>query len=258
MVRAFSGGFAAPDEEVFQAGIVGGKYVFAGQARLLEINPPGRAAPRDVSVLMTKAPVVSAGYGGWSRVARPRRGALTEWVGRDALSVTFDFVVDSFATGRGQDVEDTCQLLDEFAGVEQGDPEPPLFELHSTPEPLMPHGYHRAKQNKWFIETLTWDADLTRYNNSGNRIRGMGTLIVTVWNGGTKLTPASQKRGSAEKGGRTKSYTVKKTDRRFSQIAARKEIYGDGRKWKKIAEANGVRDVKIPARLRGKKIKIPV
>lgn len=254
-MASFSGGFAAPDEP--PEGQPGGLYTIDGQAHLHEANPKGRRKPREVALLMTSAPVVSAGYGGWSRVARPRRMALTEWVGRDALSVTFPFVVDSFATGRGLPVEDTCQILDELAGVEEGDPEPPLLELRSQPEPLMPHGYHRASHNRWFIETLAWEQDLVRYNDSGNRIRASGTIVLTVYNGDERLRAAVKKRGSAERGGRRKTYVVKNKDRRFSQIAARKEIYNDGAKWRKIARANDCRDVVIPDRLKGKTIRIP-
>lgn len=233
-----------------------------GTFTLTEIDPPSGKRARQFVGILTRAPVPVAGYGGWSRVARPRRKALTEWVGRDSLSLEISFILDSYDTGQGLYVETKCQILDELAGIEQHDPEPPLLRLESNPAPLMPHGFHRASHVKWFIETLTWEADQVRYNREGNRLRAAGSMTVTQYVDDAKLASlssvqarrnaASRKDGKA--GGKLKTYTVRAGDT-LSKIAARKDVYGDASKWKKIASANSIRD---PKKLKvGKVLKIP-
>jgi hypothetical protein len=233
---------------------------FPGTFSLLEIAPNQRA-PRVFIALMTRAPVVVNGYGGWSRVARPRDSALTEWVGRDTLSVSIDFILDDFASRRGSYVEGKCQVLEELAGVEAGNPEPPLCELHSNPDKLMPHGYARASQNKWFIDSLSWDQDLTRYNGVGNRTRAVGTVVVSVYVADERLHPAAERRKAAKKpvtkgGSRRKNYTVLPGDT-LHKIAARRDTYNDWRKWKIIAKANNIHNDKQLKRHVGKVIRLP-
>lgn len=235
-----------------------------GTFRLTELDPGSGNKARFFAAVLTRAVVVTAGYGGWSRVARPKRGALTEWVGRDALSVEIDFLLDNFGTGtdlvpgtldvdQNAEVEAACQILDELAGVEAGDPEPPLLRLMGKPQGIIPHDASRASQNKWFIETLTWDKELARYNNSGNRTRAGGTMTMTVHSADDRLSERASRNKKA-KGGHRKTYIVKKGDT-LRKIAARKDVYGDASKWKKIATANKIRDPKHL--VVGKKLKIP-
>jgi hypothetical protein len=226
-----------------------------GSFTVTELDPPGGHDARTFTGSMMTAPVVVAGYGGWSRIARPRRMALTEWVGRDALSVAFDFILDDLAEGLGLYVESQCQILEELAGVEEGDPEPPLLRLESSPEPLMPHGQHRASDNRWFIESLVWNQDQVRYNNAGNRVRAQATITLTVFSEDERLSAAATARkNAAKKGGKRKTYTVRAGDT-LQKIAARKDVYGDSKKWKKIATANKIRDPKHLKK--GQVLKIP-
>lgn len=225
-----------------------------GVVILTEIHdPPGRK--RFVfRALMTRAPVVVAGYGGWSRVARPRRKAITEWVGRDSVSVSIGFIVDVFDEQVYDEyVEDQCRDLESMAGVEITDPEPPLIRLESKPAPLMPHGHHRASHVKWFVENITWDAEMTRYSKDGNRVRAGGEMVLTQFVEDERLRPAKQNR--QKNGGNKKgTYTVKDGDT-LSKIAARRDIYGDAKKWKRIAKANNIRD---PKKIKvGDTLKIP-
>lgn len=220
-----------------------------------------RKRPRFFIGLLTRAPVVVSGYGGWSRVARPRKSALTEWVGRDTLSVSIDFIIEDYAMGRGVYTEAKCQILEELAGVESGDPEPPLCELHSDPPSLMPHGYERASQNKWFVESLTWDQDQIRYNKAGNRIRAVGTIVASVYVADERLHPAAEYRKPSSKpvtkgGSKRKFYTVLPGDT-LHKIAARKDTYNNWKKWKLIADANGIRSSKQLKKKVGKVIKLP-
>lgn len=229
-----------------------------GNAILQEADPgPGKKARR-VQVQMTKAPVVVAGYGGWSRVARPRRKALTEWVGRDSVSIQIEFMIDSLDEREHADwVEDKCRLLESFAGVESNDPEPPLLELHSYPDLLMPHGNARASHVKWFLETLAWSADSVIYADGGNRLRAAGTMTVTQYVADDRIGPAKKRKtdGNSE-GGRIKRYKIKKGDT-LQKIAAKKEVYNDRKKWRRIKKANHIRDPKLGPKWVGKTIKIP-
>jgi hypothetical protein len=246
-LEILTGGVQAPDS-----------LADAGTFTLTELSPPNKRQPRSFTASLMSAPIPSSGYGGWSRVAVPKAMAFTEWAGRDVLSITLDFLLDEFTSSMGVYVEGQCRNLERFAGVDEGDPEPPLLELSSDPEPLMPHGEYRASHNKWFVESLDWDKDRIIYNSAGNRVRAGGTLVVSVFNEDKVLSVAGRaSQGSNTtkgKSGRLKTYTVKKGDT-LSKIAAKKNVYGDASKWKKIAVANHIRD---PKKLKvGRALKIP-
>lgn len=215
-----------------------------GTWTLEEIDPPpGRAAYR-VFGWADGPVVVTAGYGGWSRVARPRAGALTEWVGRDALALTIDFRMgsrDRYA--QGMELRERIRDLEHFGGVDIDDPEPPLFTLSSDPPALIPHSSHHASQNKWFMDSLVWTKELFDFNEAGNPIVAGGTMVVAVYTTDEALSPAHTRRKGKTKGGKRKTYRVKKGDT-LQRIAARKDVYKDAKKWKKIATANKIRDPK--------------
>lgn len=246
-LEILTGGVQAPDSLADE-----------GTFTLAELSPPNKRQPRSFTASLYSAPIPSSGYGGWSRVAVPKSMAFTEWAGRDVLSITLDFILDEFTSSMGVYVEGQCRNLERFAGVDEGDPEPPLLELSSDPEPLMPHGEYRASHNRWFVETLDWDKDRIVYNSAGNRVRAGGTIVVSVFNEDKVLSVAgrSSKNANSTKGksGKLKTYTVKKGDT-LSKIAARKDVYHDASKWKKIATANHIRD---PKKLKiGRALKIP-
>ena len=234
-----------------------------GTVRLEEADPPKGQKGMRVVAYLTKAPIPVAGYGGWSRVARPRKKALTEWVGRDSLSIECQILFDTLEDAEGLFTENQIRDLESMAGLDSGDPEPPLLELHSEPPPLMPHGYHRAAHVQWFVDTLTWDADSIVVNKDGNRVRAGGTLTVTQYVEDDRLghlSPAKKARSDKGKGkgkgkgGKRKTYTVKPGDT-LQKIAARKDVYNDAKQWGKIAKANSIRD---PKHLTvGKELKIP-
>lgn len=224
-----------------------------GKVILTEIDPPGGDEAEVFEAHMVGPPIVSAGYGGWSRVARPKRKALTEWVGRDSISVTFDFLVDFFVENDGVKCEKMCGTLDRMAGSASDNEAPPLLSVESIPAPLMVHGGHRNADWKWFIDNLIWNKEGTIVNRAGNRVRAYGTIIITQFVEDKRLSAIERGKRKA-KGGKRKTYTVKRGDT-LSKIAARKDVYGDASKWKKIAEANNIRDPKnISA---GQVLKIP-
>lgn len=226
-----------------------------GLFTVAELHPPSKRDPRYFTGIIMTQPVVTAGYGGWSRVARPRRRALTEWVGRDSISISFDFMIDELQSGKGQYVEARCRNLDRMAGIVSG--EPPLCSLSSEPEKMIPFGEAWAPHISWFIESLSWNPQATIVNRVGNRLRAAGTIIFTQFVDDNRLSAAhrdKEKSGGKGRGSRKKTYTVKRGDT-LSSIAARKDVYGDASQWKKIAKANKIRD---PKKLNiGKVLKIP-
>jgi LysM repeat protein len=202
-------------------------------------------------------PVVTAGYGGWSRVARPRKKALTEWVGRDSATIRFDFLIDDLAMGNGLFVRTQIRSLEKMAGLDIDDPEPPRIRIDSRPPALFQHSFHHASQVEWFIDTLEWDASSAIVNKEGNPIRLGGTLEVTQYVEDQRLSAlssAARRRAATGTTGKRRTYTVKSGDT-LSKIAARKDVYGDASKWKRIADANHIRD---PKNLKvGQTLKIP-
>lgn len=244
---ALTGGFRAPD------------YLGSpGSVHLTELDPPRGRSAWTVDAILTKAPIVTAGYGGWARTARPRAKALTEWVGRDSVSLTMEFIIyNEFGGtyGSGIGVAENIRNLEHFLGVDAGDPEPPLVSITSDPKRLVPHNEFHAPHVSWFVESCNWDSDGWINNSVGNPIRAPGTMVVTQCVRGGRLTPASKARGS-NKGARRKTYVIKKGDT-LHTIAARKDVYGDAKQWKKLAKANHIRDSKALHKKIGKTIKIP-
>lgn len=244
-IDPLTGGFYAP-----------GELGEPGTWTLTEIDPPRGRSALAVTGWADGPVVVTAGYGGWSRVARPRKGALTEWVGRDTLAVTIDFRMGERAReDEGVELRGRIRTLEQLAGVDIDDPEPPLFSLESTPEAMIPHNAHHASQNKWFIDSLTWDKSQFFINNAGNPIAAGGTMVLAVFAADENLSAAqSNRKARGGKGARRKTYKVKTGDT-LQKIAARKDVYGDSKKWKKIATANHIRD---PKKLKvGSTLKIP-
>lgn len=248
-------GGSATDEVVNTILMSGAPLGFPGTFQLTEATPDSGQPPRVFNGWLTKYPGVTAGYGGWSRVARPRKKALTEWVGRDSVSIDIAFMLDNFSNGAGRYVEKNITILEQFAGIDSLDREPPLVLLSSTPEPLMPHGQFRASHVRWFVDTLTWDADAVIVNRAGNRIRAGGSLTVTQFVEDERLAKLAPPKKDTIRS-RVKHYRVKKGDT-LQKIAARKDVYGDSKQWKKIAKANGIRDPKLGAKWIGKLLKIP-
>lgn len=230
-----------------------------GVFRLTEVDPPrGESATSCVGYL-TAPVIVSAGYGGWSRVARPRKKAQTEWVGRDSLSLEIEFLLDAYADNDGLFVIGQERALERLAGLDINDPEPPLCRITSRPAALIPHNFHHASQVKWFVETIAWDKGSIESNSVGNHTRIGGTFVITQFVEDERLSSLTsvERRKKASGGGRgatRKTYTVKTGDT-LSKIAARSDVYGDASKWKKIGDANGIRD---PKKVRvGQVLKIP-
>ncbi len=243
-IDPLTGGFYAPGE----LGDPGTWY-------FEEINPEGGRQPYNVSGWCDGAVVPTAGYGGWSRVARPRKKALTEWIGRDSLSLTIDFKMGERNRDSSADQNDLAQRirnLEHLAALDINDPEPPRFRLRSTPAGVIPHDYSNATQVEWFIETLNWDKNAFVKDSGGDYLTAGGTMVVTQYVAPEKPRPG--KTSKKKNSGRRKTYRVRAGDT-LQKIAARKDVYGNAKQWKKIAKANKIRD---PKKLKtGRLLKIP-
>jgi len=202
--------------------------------------------------LLTGPVAVVAGYGGWNKVARPRRKALTEWQGRDPMSLEIPFTIDRLADGAGGAVEGSIRILEKMAGIDAGDPQPPTLRLQSYPSGLIPHGFGAAPHVRWVIETLGWDREQTIINAEGQRVRQNGTITITQFVEDVHLRQLSiAGRGKARKG-RKRVHVVKKGDT-LGKIALK--YLGSARKWKQIAKLNKIRD---PKRIKiGQRLKLP-
>lgn len=250
---ATTGGFQAPDED--QIALV---TITPGTFRLTEVDPKEGETPETCTAYLTGAVVPVAGYGGWSRVARPRRIALTEWVGRDAMSLEIPFMFDAYAEtdlevdgGPGLFIETNIRALERMAGIDEDDPEPPIVNITSNPPKLIPHNERRASHVDWFVENISWDKDSIISNKGGNRVRAAGTITLTQFVKDERLGIV---KSDKKRGGKLKSYTVRKGDT-LQKIAARKDVYGDAKKWVRLKKANNIRDSK---HLKvGRKLKIP-
>lgn len=210
----------------------------------------------DFEAMLTTMPVPVAGYGGWQKVPRPRRKALTEWVGRDSTSIEIEFMIDSFSDGTGYDNKQAVDTLEKLAGIGIHDPEPPLFKYTTNPPALGWHNNHHASHVLWYVDTLRWEKDQILPNQSGNPMRAAGTVIITQHVKDEHLEALSAveaRRQSSTRGrGGSTRYTVRRGDT-LSKIAAKK--LGRASRWREIAKLNNIRD---PKNLKvGRKIRIP-
>lgn len=219
------------------------------------VNPPGPTVTADLGY----GPPEDSASGGWGFVSRPRRKGFTEWNGQDPYVLTVPIVFDQF--GSGASVEAQIETLRRIMRVPVGPRrEPAVVRIQSPaiPPPLL--GLN------WVIQDMAPDLDKTVRRDDGARTRAPFTvtlleyvavdLIVAVRPTPAKAaqdrapaTPAKPRTGTA---GTARTYTVKKGDTLW-EIAARH--LGDGRRWRQIADLNGVRD---PRKLRiGTVLRLP-
>jgi len=203
-------------------------------------------------------PNVSAGYGGWEEVARPRRSTVTTWAGQPARRMSVSILLDEFAAGTS--VETDIRRLERMALPRPGG-QPPNVWVDAK-------GAHLPYQGRtWVVDGIEWgDASM---NRNGNRTRQAATLTLLEFvsdqliQARLRKSPAQRRREkkSAESGRGSKKNarekrkpagpTRKKTNRARSAapaydgeglaaVAARE--LGDARRWREIADLNGIRD----------------
>src|SRR3954464_12792703 len=102
-----------------------------GQVRLRCSSP---ATTLDLQ-LSDERPTISAGYGGWEEIARPRRVALPTWTGSPLRRMTLPLLMDNYATGTS--IESEILRLERLARPRQGG-DPPTIIIDS-PGGAVPH-----------------------------------------------------------------------------------------------------------------------
>ena len=205
------------------------------------------------------APLVIDGYGGWTVINRARDVGITEWAGRNPMAIELPFVIDNWmseTTNPGVLTEAMVGKLERLCGLGDHD-EPPICSIFG--QGAIPHDERQSPSRNWVIENVTWDRSIElRSGDTQRRLRCGGTILLRQFVESDPLTKLRKKnkkkgkRGGAK--GKGKIYIVKAGDS-LTKIAAKKNIYGDASKWKKIADANNIRD---PRKIKvGQHLRIP-
>jgi hypothetical protein len=175
---------------------------------------------------------LKGGFGGWKVTDRPHRVGITEWMGRDPYGMDLSIIVDSYLVQ--QSVEDDIRILERMGlpGMPLPGYTPPLLTLKgAVPRPDL----------QWVLNDITYGA-LIRHRD-GYRMRQEFTLDLLryVMPDTAEISAAEIARAAVKKStkGNTKTYTAKEGDTLFG-IAA--QFLGSGKLWKKIGDANDIRD----------------
>jgi len=206
-------------------------------------------------------PDVSAGYGGWDEIERPRRVSIVTWTGSPVRRMSVALLFDNWSAGTS--IEGDLARLDALARPRIGGA-PPTVTLDAA------GGHLPYKGLTWAIDGIEWGDALM--NIHGNRTRQAVTLTLVEFvsdqlvaeeapakrrqakaarksKKNTKRN-ANEKRKAAGQGRKSKAHglgarTFASTGEAFTgedlpQLAAR--LLGDSRRWHEIADLNGIRD----------------
>lgn len=198
-------------------------------------------------------PLVVDGYGGWTVQSTPKDIGLTIWEGRQPIAIEIPFILDNWRRLRGNpgtEVEKMVVQLNRLCGLGRSG-QPPKCKVDSAG--LIPHDFHGDAGIDWVIENLSWDADLEIRNPGGNRVRCGGTITIRQHVDHEVLDKL--KVTAHHKPKHRTSYRVRAGDT-LSKIAKRKDIYGNAAKWRKIADANHIRDPHAKLKV-GRRLRIP-
>jgi hypothetical protein len=206
--------------------------------------------------LSEERPTVTAGYGGWEEVERPRRVGVVTWKGSPVRRLTLGVIF--YHPNNGTLVENEISRLESLARPREGGT-PPSIRIDAP-------GRHVPLQAvTWVIDAIDWgDADM---NPGGNRTKQHATVSLIEYLSDQLVeedAPANKRRArSARKSGKNRKRGAKakrhpakrgkksKAARRataspafegehLASLAARE--LGDARRWREIAELNDIRD----------------
>ncbi len=226
------------------------------QITLLSARPPIQVT----ALRGENPPQITGGYGGWTKVSRPRKRSLTEWDGVDQVEMLVPLLFDGFPDDT---VEFDCGRLEQLSGIVLtpvgGRGEPPVLRVIGAV----------PADRDWVVETLEW-TDPVIYHEDGFRVRQGANVTLLEYVADDRvetLGAAEQARlaalqaadAAARKAGvggavvnHPTFYTVKQGDS-LSSIAARQ--LGDYRRWPEIADLNNLRD---PRRVKpGQVLRLP-
>lgn len=199
-----------------------------------------------LQTMMYDRPKVDPAVGGWDTIERKRRRSITEYKGGPGMSMTLALIFEGFKTK--ESVEGDIRTLEALGRPAAGEAEPPEIVVNGNG--AIPHDVWNDPEVTWVIQSIE-EQDGTEWHYA-ERIRAL--FVVNL----IEYSPDDLKiRGPHhhKKRKRLKTYVLKKGDT-LMKIAARKDVYGDAHKWKRIAKANHIRDPHHPGKP-GKRIKIP-
>lgn len=193
-------------------------------------------------------PKMTGGYGGWEKTARPRRQALTHWVGREPLQQAINIVFDKFRDT--ESVELDIQKLEQMALPWHRGDEPPVIRIHND-EGIDGAALHT--ELPWVIDNIDWGDSNRTQKGFRSRQEAIVHLLRHVPDEYVKpaTPPKRNRRKKSRKNRRSQSplalpflsapilYVVRDGDT-LTSIAARE--LGDYRLWTELADANGLRD----------------
>lgn len=202
----------------------------------------------DLTVMMGNGPAqLTGGIGGWVSESRRGLAPVLWWDSPPSYRQTIPVLFTGSGDALEQRISDLYTL-----GRSSGSRKPPPLIVIAGP------AVHRADL-QWVVENIEAGSRVERREADGNRTRQDFTVTLLAYDGVDVLVERSPSRKAATEGGEKpssgrKTYRVAKGDT-LPKIAARKDIYNDGSKWKRIANANGIRD---PRTLKvGQVLKIP-
>lgn len=184
------------------------------------------------------SPIVTEGYSGWQVVSRPRDVGITEWAGRNPMAIEIPFLVyrweEKVSTKPGDDCENDIQNLETLCGI-GSHAQPPVCRVDANG--IIPHDYTLSKTLSWVVESVGWDRGIeARSDYSGNRMRAGGNITIRQFIAARDILRRINAKSRAVK---PKKHKVKRGET-LGKIAA--FYYGDSNKWKRIADANHMRD----------------
>lgn len=214
------------------------------------------SAPRtvipDVKVMRgATGPKILSGYARWDVVDRPRRTSVTTFRGSDPLRVSVPILFDGWIDNEPVEIKiSNLERMMMAAGSE-----PPIVKINDGIAGGMPR-----KGIGWIIETIEWgDTQLWDFNPKGVLVRFRQDATVNVMEFVDTETAAIGSRlpGNTRGSGRTKgpkhSTHIVVDGETLASIALLE--YGQRSWWKKIADANGIRDPKSIKR--GQRLRLP-
>lgn len=177
---------------------------------------------------------ISAGYGTYTDITRPRNVSLLSWQGRTPYEQTIDVVFNGMpnANGPGRSVEKLIANLETLATRGPGMISPPQIRLFGP----VPH-----PELEWVITGVDW-GDAIRRNNDGARLLQYATITLHEWVGDPYLK-AARPAGKAS-GVKFRWYAIKAGD---DVKAIAKRLLGNPSYWNQIVKINpGMHGYKLP------------
>lgn len=214
----------------------------------------------------------SGGGGGWEEIARPRDVAITHWAGMSPWRLEVPIMLDGWTERleapdprrtkdppgdltkkekkkwrkyRDEHQPESIQQHIEVLNRLQRPDRHPEGALRPYPRPPQMRVYGKAipfwlSGEKFVIEEIVWGARI--YDESGRTKRQAATIrfMQHISSEDYKIRKRKKrKKDGGKDDGKKKKYTVKKGDT-LQSIAAK--FYGDPHKWKKIANANHIKN----------------